>query len=127
MEDPQGERLVEYEREDWPELQMAHAITSHRAQGSEWGNVLVVVSQRHYMMLQRNLPYTALIRARKRAVLIVTRGLRDRLGVAEPPPGPRWPTRPGRSWLGCYPACPSVRQQARVALQGHLEVADGAP
>ena len=35
MEDAQGERLVEYDREDWPQLQLAYAITSHRAQGLE--------------------------------------------------------------------------------------------
>ncbi len=78
MEDAQGERLVEYDREDWPQLQLAYAITSHRAQGSEWDNVVVVVSQSHYMMLQRNLLYTALTRARKRAVLIVSGGLENK-------------------------------------------------
>jgi exodeoxyribonuclease V alpha subunit len=54
---------------------LAYAITSHRAQGSEWPNVVVVVSQSHYLMLQRNLLYTALTRARRRAVLIVSGGL----------------------------------------------------
>jgi exodeoxyribonuclease V alpha subunit len=78
MEDAQGERLVEYQRGDWPQLQLAYAITSHRAQGSEWNNVIVVVSQSHYMMLQRNLVYTALTRARKRAVLIVSGGLENK-------------------------------------------------
>jgi ATP-dependent exoDNAse (exonuclease V) alpha subunit len=73
-EDAYGERLVDYEREDWPQLQLAYAITSHHAQGSEWDNAVVVVSQSHYMMLQRNLLYTALTRARKRAVVIVSGG-----------------------------------------------------
>ncbi len=63
MEDAQGERLVEYPRDDWSQLQLAYAITSHRAQGSEWDNVVIVLSQSHYMMLQRNLLYTALTRA----------------------------------------------------------------
>src|SRR6266566_743536 len=78
MDDAQGERLVDYERDDWWQLQLAYAITSHRAQGSEWDNVVVVVSQSHYMMLQRNLLYTALTRARKRAVLIVSGGLENK-------------------------------------------------
>ncbi len=75
MDDVKGERLVEYERDDWSQLQLAYAITSHRAQGSEWPNIVVVVSQSHYLMLQRNLLYTALTRARRRAVLIVSGGL----------------------------------------------------
>jgi exodeoxyribonuclease V alpha subunit len=78
LEDAQGERRVVYEREDWWQLQLAYAITNHRAQGSEWPNVVVVVSQSHYLMLQRNLVYTALTRARKRAVLVVSGGLTNK-------------------------------------------------
>jgi exodeoxyribonuclease V alpha subunit len=78
MEDAQGERLVDYERDDWSQLQLAYAITSHRAQGSEWANVVVVVSQSHYMMLQRNLLYTALTRARRRAVIVYSGGLHNK-------------------------------------------------
>ena len=78
MEDADGERLVEYARDDWSQLQLAYAITSHRAQGSEWPNVVIVLSQSHYMMLQRNLLYTALTRARMRAVIIVSGGLQNK-------------------------------------------------
>jgi ATP-dependent exoDNAse (exonuclease V) alpha subunit len=52
--------------------------TSHRAQGSERSSVVVVLGQSHYLMLQRNLLYTALTRARKRAVLIVSGGLENK-------------------------------------------------
>jgi exodeoxyribonuclease V alpha subunit len=69
-----GEREVEYARDDWSQLQLAYAITSHRAQGSEWPSVVVVLSQSHYLMLQRNLLYTALSRARQRAVIITSGG-----------------------------------------------------
>jgi exodeoxyribonuclease V alpha subunit len=78
MEDADGERLVEYARDDWSQLQLAYAITSHRAQGSEWPSVVVVLSQSHYLMLQRNLLYTALSRARQRAVIIVSGGLQNK-------------------------------------------------
>ena len=43
---------------------------SDRAQGSEWDYMVFVLSQSHYMMLQRNLLYTALTRARKLCVLV---------------------------------------------------------
>ena len=78
MEDADGERLVEYLRDDWSQLQLAYAITSHRAQGSEWPSVVVVLSQSHYLMLQRNLLYTALTRARQRAVIITSGGLENK-------------------------------------------------
>jgi exodeoxyribonuclease V alpha subunit len=78
MDDVDGERDVEYARDDWSQLQLAYAITSHRAQGSEWPSVVVVLSQSHYLMLQRNLLYTALTRARQRAVIIVSGWLQNK-------------------------------------------------
>src|SRR5262249_35254221 len=74
----QDDRRVVYERDDWCQLQLAYAITNHRAQGSEWPNVVVVVSQSHYLMLQQNLVYTALTRAKRRAVIVVSGRLANR-------------------------------------------------
>jgi exodeoxyribonuclease V alpha subunit len=75
MDDGQDDRRVVYERDDWWQLQLAYAITNHRAEGSDWPTVVVVVSQSHYPMLQWNPVYTALTRAKQRAVIVVRGGL----------------------------------------------------
>ena len=61
---------------DWGEadqLTLAYACSVHRAQGSEYPVVVMPMLTQHYMMLQRNLLYTAITRARKLAVLVGTR------------------------------------------------------
>jgi exodeoxyribonuclease V alpha subunit len=67
------QRLVEYKREDIPELDLSYAITIHKSQGSEFGAVIIPVLTQHFKMLFRNLIYTGLTRARKLAVLVGTR------------------------------------------------------
>lgn len=52
------------------ELELAYAMTVHKAQGSEWPAVCVVLTARHYVLLERALLYTALTRARRRLVLV---------------------------------------------------------
>jgi exodeoxyribonuclease V alpha subunit len=69
---PDG-RLVEYRRDDIIELDLAYAITIHKAQGSEFAAVILPVLSQHYRMLHRNLLYTGLTRAKKLAVLVGTR------------------------------------------------------
>ena len=64
------ERVVEYEQSDFDELTMAYACSVHKAQGSEYPCVVVPIHTQHYMMLQRNLLYTAVTRARRLVVLI---------------------------------------------------------
>ncbi|MBN1318009.1 MAG: ATP-dependent RecD-like DNA helicase [Anaerolineales bacterium] len=66
-------RRIEY---DWMELdQVVHAfaISVHKSQGSEYPAVVVPVTMQHYLMLQRNLLYTAVTRARKLVVLVGTK------------------------------------------------------
>jgi len=55
------------------ELIHAFAVSVHKAQGSEYPCVVIPMVVQHYMMLQRNLLYTALTRARKLAILVGTR------------------------------------------------------
>lgn len=53
-------------------LQLAYAVTAHKSQGSQYKAVIVVQSMQHYIMLQRNLIYTAITRAKQKLILIGT-------------------------------------------------------
>lgn len=66
-------REVPYEAADLDELHLAYACSVHKAQGSEFPAVVIPLLGEHYMMLQRNLLYTALTRARKLAVIVGSR------------------------------------------------------
>jgi len=67
------ERFVTYEFADLDELVPAYAVTVHKSQGSEYPAVVVPIMTQHYMMLQRNLIYTAVTRGRKLVVLVGTK------------------------------------------------------
>ena len=67
------QRLVDYKRDDIPEMDLSYAITIHKLQGSEFGAVNIPFLTQHFKMLFRNLIYTGLTRARKLAVLVGTR------------------------------------------------------
>lgn len=64
------DRLVEYEASELDELTLAYATTIHKSQGSEYPIVVMPVLITHYVMLQRNLIYTGITRAKKICVLI---------------------------------------------------------
>lgn len=66
-------RFVKYGYDNTDELVKAYAISIHKSQGSEYDAVVVPVSTSHYIMLQRNLIYTAITRARKLVVLVGTK------------------------------------------------------
>ena len=51
----------------------AYAVTVHKSQGSEYPAVVIPIMTQHYMMLQRNLIYTAVTRGRKLVVLVGTK------------------------------------------------------
>lgn len=64
------DRMVTYDWTEAAELMHAYAISVHRSQGSEYPAVVMPVVTQHYMLLQRNLLYTAVTRARRLAVLV---------------------------------------------------------
>jgi exodeoxyribonuclease V alpha subunit len=65
-----GDRQVAYSAGDLYALDHAYALTVHRAQGSEWPAVVVVLTQADALLLSRPLLYTALTRAKRCAVLV---------------------------------------------------------
>lgn len=70
---------VPYDFDELDELAHAYAVTIHRSQGSEYPAVVVPVTTSAWMMLQRNLLYTAVTRAKKLVVLV---GSRKAIGQA---------------------------------------------
>lgn len=65
-------RLVEYDITELDELVLAYAVTIHKSQGSEFPVVVMPITMKHYIMLQRNLIYTGITRAKKICVLVGT-------------------------------------------------------
>jgi exodeoxyribonuclease V alpha subunit len=65
-------RIVKYEREEMNEITLAYAISVHKSQGSEYQAVVMPLMTQHFIMLQRNLFYTALTRAKKLCVIVGT-------------------------------------------------------
>jgi len=63
-------RLVLYEKEEMDDLTLAYAVSVHKSQGSEYQSVVMPLLTQHYIMLQRNLFYTALTRAKKLSVVV---------------------------------------------------------
>jgi exodeoxyribonuclease V alpha subunit len=71
---PEGreERQVIYEDADLDELVLSYAISVHKSQGSEYPVVIMPLTTQHYLLLQRNLLYTGVTRAKKMLVLVGT-------------------------------------------------------
>ena len=65
-------RVVEYDVSELDEITLAYAITIHKSQGSEFPVVVMPITMKHYVMLQRNLIYTGITRAKKICVLVGT-------------------------------------------------------
>ncbi len=68
---PEGDRVT-YEQGEADELQLAYAMSVHKSQGSEYANVILLMVPSHYIMLQRNLLYTAVTRAKENVYVVGT-------------------------------------------------------
>jgi exodeoxyribonuclease V alpha subunit len=66
-------RSVDYDYTDLDEIVLAYAVSVHKSQGSEYPAVIIPILTQHYMLLQRNLIYTAVTRGRKLVVIVGTR------------------------------------------------------
>ncbi|MDR3665750.1 MAG: ATP-dependent RecD-like DNA helicase [Ignavibacteriaceae bacterium] len=72
-------KIVQYDFLDLDDITLAYAITVHKSQGSEYPCVILPITTSHYIMLQRNLLYTAVTRASK--MMIIT-GSKQALQIA---------------------------------------------
>ncbi|MFC2169410.1 ATP-dependent RecD-like DNA helicase [Acidobacteriota bacterium] len=63
-------RKVAFKREEMNEIVLAYAVSVHKAQGSEYQAVVLPLMTQHFIMLQRNLFYTALTRAKRLSVIV---------------------------------------------------------
>jgi exodeoxyribonuclease V alpha subunit len=79
FEEREGDREVTYDADELDALALAYAATVHKSQGSEYPAVVVPVHTQHFVMLQRNLLYTAVTRGKRLVVLV---GSRKALGIA---------------------------------------------
>ena len=68
-----NERLIKYSSDEFSELVHAYAVTVHKSQGCEFPAVIVTMLSQHYMMLNKNLLYTAMTRAKKLLVIVGSR------------------------------------------------------
>ena len=72
-------RTIEYDFGDLDELALAYVLSIHKSQGSEFPCIVIPLHTQHYLMLQRNLLYTAVTRGKKLVVLV---GSKQALGMA---------------------------------------------
>jgi exodeoxyribonuclease V alpha subunit len=64
---------VTYDYIELDELVLAYAVSVHKAQGSEYPAVIIPILTQHYILLQRNLIYTAVTRGKKLVVMVGSR------------------------------------------------------
>lgn len=65
-----GDRSRTYSQDEMDMIELAYAMTIHKSQGSEYNTVIIPIMASHYIMLRRNLIYTAITRAKKKVILV---------------------------------------------------------
>lgn len=81
-----GERDLEYDFAELNELTLSYAISIHKSQGSEFQAVIIPIFMQHFVLLQRNLIYTAITRAKRLCILIgqaraIAMGIKNDKGI----------------------------------------------
>jgi exodeoxyribonuclease V alpha subunit len=66
-------RTVDYDFGELDELALAYVLSVHKSQGSEYPAVIIPLHTQHFLMLQRNLLYTAITRGKKLVVIVGSR------------------------------------------------------
>jgi exodeoxyribonuclease V alpha subunit len=72
-------KQVEYQFGELDQVALAYAVSVHKSQGSEYPAVVIPLMMQHYMMLRRNLLYTAITRGKRLVVLV---GQKRAVGMA---------------------------------------------
>lgn len=104
--------IVSYELYEADQIRLAYAVTVHKSQGSEFPVVIIPLLTQHYVMLQRNLVYTGMTRARRLLIMI---GTRKALAIA---------VRNNRPMQRCTRLVPRLRQELSRGTGSRHSVSD---